>query len=51
MFYFSDSTHFTEYTAESFVEEMRAAALVIAHTQTRWGEIWAEVRPALGERL
>jgi SAM-dependent methyltransferase len=45
MSYFSDSTHCTEYTAESFAEEMMRAGLAITHTETRWGEIWAEVRP------
>lgn len=43
MFHFSDSTHFTEYTAESFEEELRKAELSIRHVQYNWGEIWAEV--------
>ena len=30
---------------EFFEEEMRAAGLVIAHKEVRWGEIWAEVVP------
>ena len=38
-----DQTHETEYTLESFAEEMAAAGLHIAHQQVRWGEIWAEV--------
>lgn len=44
MFYFSDKTHFTEYTQESFEAEMKAAALSVTHMQINWGEIWAEVR-------
>lgn len=40
-----DPTHETEYTLESFAEEMGAAGLRITHQQVRWGEIWAEVAP------
>lgn len=40
-----DSTHYTEYTHESFIEEMNDAGLRIAHLESRWGEIWAEVVP------
>lgn len=40
-----DPTHETEYTLESFAEEMTAAGLRIAHQEIRWGEIWAEVMP------
>lgn len=39
---FSDPTHFTEYTRESFEREMAAAGLVVTHLQINWGEIWAE---------
>lgn len=45
MFHFGDSTHFTEYTAESFEGELREAGLSIRHVQYNWGEIWAEVVP------
>ena len=45
MSYFSDPTHYTEYTQESFEKEIRAASLTITHLQINWGEIWAEVRP------
>lgn len=45
MFYFSDRTHFTEYTQDSFDEEMRRAGFQVVHLQINWGEIWAEVRP------
>lgn len=41
--HFSDGTHFTEYTRQSFEEEMRMANLDILHLQINWGEIWAEV--------
>ncbi len=40
-----DPTHFTEYTLESFAEEMEEAALKITHQEVRWGEIWAEAVP------
>jgi 2-polyprenyl-3-methyl-5-hydroxy-6-metoxy-1,4-benzoquinol methylase len=40
-----DPTHFTEYTLESFAEEMYLADLAIAHQECRWSEIWAEVVP------
>jgi SAM-dependent methyltransferase len=38
-----DPTHETEYTLESFAEEMREAGLTITHLEVRWGEIWSEV--------
>lgn len=40
-----DKTHFTEYTHESFSDEMNEAGLRITHLESRWGEIWAEVVP------
>ena len=39
-----DNTHETEYTVESFREEMKAAGLTISHLEVRWGEIWSELR-------
>jgi SAM-dependent methyltransferase len=39
-----DDTHFTEYTAESFAEEVRAAGFSPVHVEYRWSEIWAEIR-------
>lgn len=42
--YFSDDTHYTEYTLESFEKEITAAGLSIKHCQVNWGEIWAVVR-------
>lgn len=41
--YFSDSTHFTEYTVESFSCEIQEAGMEIKDLQVNWGEIWAEV--------
>lgn len=41
-----DPTHETEYTVESFSEEMTAAGFLVSHKDVRWGEIWAEVRQA-----
>ena len=38
-----DPTHFTEYSLESFQEEMKLSGLTIEHMEFRWGEIWSEV--------
>lgn len=48
LFPFGDPTHFTEYTAASFEDELRGAGFAIAHMQVNWGEIWSEVRAAEG---
>jgi SAM-dependent methyltransferase len=40
----SDKTHETEYTLETFTQEMTDSNLVISHVEIRWGEIWAEVK-------
>jgi len=40
-----DSTHYVEYTQESFQQEMRGAGLQIIHKEIRWGEIWCEATP------
>jgi len=45
MEYRLDPTHYTEYTLESFHEEMSEAGLDITYLESRWGEIWAEVIP------
>jgi len=39
-----DRTHETEYTLESYSQEIAEAGLVIKHLEVRWGEIWSEVR-------
>lgn len=44
MFYFCDSTHFTEYTLESFQEEIGTAELFVESYTIRFGEIWAVVK-------
>ena len=44
MFYFCDSTHFTEYTFQSFQEEMSVSGLKIESHTIRFGEIWAVVK-------
>jgi cyclopropane fatty-acyl-phospholipid synthase-like methyltransferase len=41
-----DPTHHIEYTQEGFVDEMQQAGLEIVHQEVRWGEIWAELKPA-----
>lgn len=41
----SDSTHETEHTPAEFHAELRAAGLVAASCELRWGEIWADVVP------
>ncbi|MBF0134003.1 MAG: class I SAM-dependent methyltransferase [Magnetococcales bacterium] len=38
-----DRTHETEYTQESFLEEIQAAGLVIRAMEVRWGELWVEI--------
>ena len=38
-----DPTHETEYTLESFLDEITRAGCRIVHQEVRWGEIWAEV--------
>ncbi|MCG3772760.1 MAG: 2-methyl-6-phytyl-1,4-hydroquinone methyltransferase [Nitrosomonadaceae bacterium] len=43
LYYFNDPTHYTEYTRESFEQEMGEAGLTIRHIQYNWGELWAEV--------
>ncbi|MGD8458527.1 MAG: class I SAM-dependent methyltransferase [Anaerolineales bacterium] len=40
-----DKDHKTEYTLDSFEMELNAAKLKTHHQETRWGEIWAEVKP------
>jgi SAM-dependent methyltransferase len=40
-----DSTHYTEYTLESFASEIHQSGLRVVHQEVRWGEIWAEVKP------
>lgn len=39
--YFSDPTHYIEYSILEFRQEMFAAGLVIDEMDIRWGEIWA----------
>ncbi|MEX2400663.1 MAG: class I SAM-dependent methyltransferase [Rhodothermales bacterium] len=39
-----DIDHKTEYTLESFAEEVVASGLTITHQEVRWGEVWAEIR-------
>ena len=46
---YGDPTHYTEYTQQSFEEELHAAGLVITHLQINWGEIWAEAHCLGGE--
>lgn len=43
--YFSDPTHFIEYTLESFVQEMQEARLAVSSYEVKWGELYAEVVP------
>jgi 2-polyprenyl-3-methyl-5-hydroxy-6-metoxy-1,4-benzoquinol methylase len=42
--YYCDPTHFTEYTEESFREEMQQAGLITSELTVIWGEVWAEVK-------
>jgi len=41
-----DRTHRTEYTLESFAEEVHAAGFMAVHQECRWGEIWSELTRA-----
>lgn len=41
--YFSDPTHFIEYTVGSFNEEMDRAGLSVSEYEIKWGELYAEV--------
>jgi len=43
MRYYSDPTHYTEYTIESFQAEMANVGLEVRHAEIKWGEIWSEV--------
>jgi 2-polyprenyl-3-methyl-5-hydroxy-6-metoxy-1,4-benzoquinol methylase len=43
LWYFSDPTHYIEYTRDTFEGEMKAAGLTIQSLDSLWGEIWAEV--------
>lgn len=38
-----DSTHFTEYTLDSFAREIEEAGLSVGHLEVHWGELWAEL--------
>ncbi|WYD80827.1 MAG: class I SAM-dependent methyltransferase [Candidatus Electrothrix gigas] len=42
--YFSDPTHYTEYTVEQFKREMSSNGLSVETMILDWGEIWAEVK-------
>jgi 2-polyprenyl-3-methyl-5-hydroxy-6-metoxy-1,4-benzoquinol methylase len=39
-----DPTHETEFTNVQFYEETGAAGLEVVHFESRWGEIWAELK-------
>lgn len=41
-----DDTHETEYTIESFEDEMQAAGFKIKSLEVHWGEIWSQVEPS-----
>jgi SAM-dependent methyltransferase len=41
LFPYSDPTHFTEYTRDSFETEMSDAGFQVSHLQVNWGEVWA----------
>jgi len=38
-----DPTHLTEYTLESWLDEINQAGMKVIHQEFRWGEIWAKV--------
>jgi len=41
--YFSDKNHYIEYRQEEFIQEIEEAGMDVIHSQSIWGEIWAEV--------
>ena len=46
LWYYSDPTHFVEYTIETFKDEMQSAGFAVDHLEIVWGEIYAEVHHA-----
>lgn len=46
LFSYSDPTHCTEYTLDSFTEEVESAGLAILFSRVVLGKIWAEVVPS-----
>lgn len=47
LFAYTDPDHKTEYTVDSFLEEMQKAGMVVGYCEVRWGDIWAECVPRL----
>ncbi len=47
LFYFSDITHYTEYTQESLTVELAASGLAIDEIIVNWGEFWTSASAAL----
>jgi SAM-dependent methyltransferase len=43
--FYTDPTHLTEYTPESFAAELDEAGLALDEVELRWGEIWARAHP------
>jgi SAM-dependent methyltransferase len=43
--FFSDPTHYTEYTRESFEAEVADAGLAVENARVSWGEVWARLAP------
>jgi len=41
--HFNDPTHFTEYTLQSFYQEMDMVGLTVTSCEVMWGELYAEV--------
>lgn len=49
LYAYGDPTHFTEYTLDSFRQEIADAGFLVRHLQVNWGEICAEA--AAGPRI
>jgi SAM-dependent methyltransferase len=47
LFAYTDPDHKTEYTVDSFLEEMQKAGMDVSYCEVRWGDIWAECVPRL----
>ncbi|KAB2891954.1 MAG: hypothetical protein F9K32_02160 [Desulfobulbaceae bacterium] len=43
--YFSDPTHFIEFTLECFIQEMQETRFAVSSCEVKWGALYAEVVP------
>ena len=43
--YFSDQTHFIEFTLECYIQEMQGTCFAVSSCGVKWGALYAEVVP------